>query len=76
MNDTAKAAALGALAGGCTVALLWFLTSKRKEQSTDPGWDYRKVKKNLLELIGHTPMLRLDSLSTATGNEIFVGTAY
>lgn len=71
MDDKAKYAALGALAGGCTVALLWFLNS-RKSNETDPGWNYRKVKKNLLELIGHTPMLRLDSLSTATGNEVFV----
>jgi hypothetical protein len=68
MNDNLKAASIGALAGGGAVALLWYLSRPK----TDPAWDYSKPKHNMLELIGHTPMVRLDSLSRATGNEIFV----
>lgn len=68
MNDNLKAAAVGALVGGGVVGLLWYALKPKG----DHGWDNKKIKKNLLELIGHTPMLRLDSLSRATGNEIFV----
>ena len=68
MDDTSKAAVLGAIVGGAVVALLMLALRQKGEDA----WNNRKIKKNMLELIGHTQMLRLDSLSKATQNEIFV----
>lgn len=72
MIDNWKPVVAGLALGGSSIGLLWYLHSKWKK---DP-WNNRQIKENMLELIGHTPIMRVDSLSRAANNEIFVEKYY
>ena len=49
------------------MALAW-----NQNRKNNLVWNNKEIKKNMLELIGHTAVVRIDSLSRATGNEILV----
>jgi hypothetical protein len=59
--------AIGSVVGGGLMALAW-----NQNRKNNIVWNNKEIKKNMLELIGHTVVVRIDSLSRATGNEILV----
>jgi hypothetical protein len=66
---------LGAGVGVLTASVAWYLLQRRAQKAADSNeraWSNKYVKQNLLELVGHTPILKLHSLSQALGCEIFV----
>lgn len=66
-----KAFLLG-VACGVMGALAVFKWLNKRHRLQEERWSNKTIKKNMLELIGYTPVVRLDSLSRALGNDVFI----
>jgi len=55
-----------------SAGLIAFLGAKSIKSDSDKQWSNKEIKESVLELIGHTPMLRIASLSDALGVDIFL----
>jgi|JFJP01.1.fsa_nt_gi hypothetical protein len=69
---------LGAGFGVVSASVAWYLLQRQRQRAADSNeraWSNKFVKQNMLELVGHTPIIRLNSLSQALGCEVFVGSA-
>lgn len=64
---------LGLGIGIASSALAYFFTQLFFKSKANDEWSNKQVKKSVLELVGKTPMLKLQTLSKVLGNEIFVG---
>jgi hypothetical protein len=64
---------VGLSVGLASSALAYLLNRwiSRQHDSSD-RWSNKVIKESVLEMIGHTPMLHLKSLSRALNNDIYV----
>lgn|SRR3990167_6507398 len=67
---------LGICAGVLSSALAYLLTrwflSRFGVSDSDNLWSNKAIKRSVLELVGHTPILHLKTLSKVLGNDIYV----
>lgn len=71
MEEKSKYLILGLGIGAAAASGIWWILNKRKAEE-ERLWNNKKIKKNILELVGHTPVIHLATLSKALGNDVYV----